>query len=60
MHNLDWKDYVIVQKNLLRKHDSKTRRADVSKIKDDLGWKANNNIEDVLKIYYIKNYFDHE
>ena len=53
LHNLDWKDYVIVQKNLLRKHDSKTRRADVSKIKDDLGWKANNNIEDIFKKFII-------
>ena len=40
LNNLNWKDHIITKKSLFRKYDSKTRKANVSKIKKDLGWGA--------------------
>ena len=39
--NLKYKNYLMIDKNLLRKKDSKPRKADISKIKYKLKWKPN-------------------
>ena len=57
LNNLNWKDHIITKKSLFRKYDSKTRKANVSKIKKDLGWEAKNSVDDVLKNLLNKRLF---
>ena len=57
LNNLNWKDHIITKKSLFRKYDSKTRKANVSKIKKDLGLGAKNSVDDVLKNLLNKRLF---
>jgi GDPmannose 4,6-dehydratase len=47
--NLDYKEHVSVDNNLLRPTDLKIGRANPHKAYKDLGWKANFMLEDVIK-----------
>ena len=48
-YNLDSKKHIKYEKNLLRKFDTKVRKANISKIKKNLNWKPKYYIDDVLK-----------
>ena len=47
--NLNYKDHVLVDNNLLRPTDLKIGRANPSKAFNELGWKANFMLEDTIK-----------
>ena len=53
--NLDYQEFIRIDKNILRKNDPETIIADPSKIKNDLGWSTKKDIEEFLHII-IKNY----
>jgi len=48
--DLNWKDYVSVDPNLIRSNDAKTRVADCSKALHHLGWKATTTIAYVIEM----------
>jgi GDPmannose 4,6-dehydratase len=50
--NLDWKDFVIQNPNISRPTDLVMSRCDPSKAKQKLGWKANIQIEEIIKLMY--------
>ena len=47
-YDLDWRKHIKYEKNLFRKFDSKTRKANIYKLKNDLKWKPKFNIDNVL------------
>ncbi len=47
--DLDFKDYIEVDENILRSGDPLERLSDPSKIKEDLGWKATTNTSLIIK-----------
>ena len=53
--DLDYQEFIRIDKNILRENDPKTIIADPSKIKNDLGWSTKKDIEEFLHII-IKNY----
>jgi len=57
LNNLNWKNHIITKKKFFRNYDSKIRKANVSKIKKDLGWEAKNSVDDVLKNLLNKRLF---
>ena len=48
--DLDWKEYVSINSNLLRKGDPITKVSNPRKINKELGWKTNINFEDMVKL----------
>tara|TARA_B100001057_G_scaffold162587_1_gene163246 strand:+ start:6459 stop:7427 length:969 start_codon:yes stop_codon:yes gene_type:complete len=48
--NLDYKKYIVINKKLLRKGETKTLVADTSKAKKDFKFKIKTNINDLVKI----------
>lgn len=55
-YNLNWQNFVYVDKNLVRKNDALIRRADNSKIKKKMNWKPKNDAQKII-IKLIKNQF---
>ena len=54
--NKNWDDYVKIDKNLVRRSEENYLIADPSKIYNELGWKAEKSIEDIIELmldYYI-------
>jgi GDPmannose 4,6-dehydratase len=51
---LDWRQHVVIDPALLRSTDSSVLRADISRIKSDLGWHPEIEFQDALKMM-IKN-----
>lgn len=47
--DLDYKEYVEVDKNILRKNDPQTIISDPTKIYKELGWKTTHNLEDLIE-----------
>lgn len=47
---LDWHRHVICDPTLLRTRDSSVLRADITRIKTELGWRPETEFEDVLKM----------
>ncbi len=47
---LDWRQHVICDPTLLRARDSSVLKADITRIKTELGWKPETEFEDVLKM----------
>ncbi|MDA9645440.1 GDP-mannose 4,6-dehydratase [Candidatus Actinomarina] len=50
MFNLDYKNYVIVDKSILRENDPEIIISDPSKIYTELGWRATKSLEDLIEI----------
>ncbi|MFN0111805.1 MAG: GDP-mannose 4,6-dehydratase [Blastocatellia bacterium] len=48
--DLDWKDYVVIDEELLRPTDIIFTKADPSKAEKKLGWKAKHRMKDVVKM----------
>ena len=53
-YNLNWLNYVQIDKNLLRKNDALVRRADNSKIKKKMNWKPKVDAQEII-IKLIEN-----
>ena len=56
--NLDYKNYIEIDKSILRKNDPKEIIADPSKIYNELGWKTETSLEKIIEnicIYKINN-----
>lgn len=47
---LDWRQHVVIDPSLLRSKDSSVLRADISRIKSELGWRPVIEFQDVLKM----------
>ena len=47
---LDWHQHVICDPTLLRTRDSSVLKADITRIKTELGWRPETEFEDVLKM----------
>lgn len=47
--DLDYKEYVEIDKNILRKNDPQTIISDPTKIYKELGWKTTHNLEDLIE-----------
>ena len=54
-YNLNWKKYVSVDKNLLRKGDPKIKIANPKKIYDEFGWEAETSFFDLIMRCVNKN-----
>ena len=52
--NLDWKEFVVVNKKFIRARDINESRADISKIKFFLKWTPKFYVEDVVKKLILK------
>lgn len=48
--DLDWKEHISLNHNLLRKGDPINKVSDPKKINKDLGWKANIDFENMIKL----------
>ncbi len=48
--DLDWKEYISINRNLLRKGDPIIKVSDPGKINKELGWKTKINFEDMVKL----------
>lgn len=48
--NLDFHEHVTVDSNLFRKNDMMVMKADISKIRTELGWEHTHNVDDIIKI----------
>ena len=46
--DLDYKEYIEIDKNILRKNDPKVIIADPTKIYNELGWKTRHNLENLI------------
>lgn len=46
----NYEDHVEIDEKLYRKLDTHTMRADISKIKRELGWEPSHNVDDIIKI----------
>lgn len=57
IYNLNWKNYVVTNNFFYRKYDSRTRRADISKSQNKLGFKVQNNIDEILKKLIFEKLF---
>ena len=55
-YNLNWQNFVYVDKNLVRKNDALIRRADNSKIKKKMNWKPKDDAQKII-IKLIENQF---
>ena len=51
---LDYKQFIKIDKNILRENDPDTIVADPSKIKNDLGWSTRKDIDEFLHIIITK------
>jgi len=49
-YDLDWKEHVSLNSNLLRKGDPITKVSNPEKINKELGWKANIDFENMIKL----------
>ena len=52
--NLNWKEFVVVNKKLIRARDINESRADISKIKIFLKWTPKFYVDDVVKKLILK------
>ena len=52
--NLNWKEFVVINKKLIRAKDISESRADISKIKFFLKWTPKFYVEDVIKKLILK------
>ncbi|MDQ3098820.1 MAG: GDP-mannose 4,6-dehydratase, partial [bacterium] len=47
---LNWEDYVVTNKNLLRPTEIKELKGDYSLAKKELGWEPKTSFEDLIKL----------
>ena len=47
--NLDWKNYVYVNKNFIRNNELKISKANPSLVREKLGWKAKTDFRNLIK-----------
>lgn len=47
---LDWREHVVADPGLLRSNDARELKADISKIRSELGWEPTTDFSDVLKM----------
>jgi GDPmannose 4,6-dehydratase len=48
--NLDWQEHVVTDKSLLRPTDIAMGKGDPAKAREQLGWKANYQLQDIIKM----------
>lgn len=47
---LDWREHVVADPRLLRKNDSRELKADIARIRSELGWEPTTDFSDVLRM----------